>query len=80
MPRSRIEITIDEELLLILDRLVRSKVFPSRSQAFQLAMEETLERMRGGEPASECVKLDPGSRQVPADEAPPAELERWPSF
>jgi Arc/MetJ-type ribon-helix-helix transcriptional regulator len=68
MPRSKIAIAIDEKLLQVLDRLVRSRVFPSRSQAIQVALEEKLERMRAGRLARECAKLDPAAEKALAEE------------
>ena len=45
MSVSKIAISLDESLLVRLDRLVRSRVFPSRSRAIQDAVEEKLARL-----------------------------------
>ena len=45
MATSKIAISIDEEILEQVDRLVREKVFPSRSRAIQDAVREKLGRL-----------------------------------
>jgi len=47
MSRSKVAISLDQHLLLRLDRLVKGAGFPSRSQAIQVAIEEKLERIEG---------------------------------
>ena len=80
MPRAKIAIAIDEKLLAVLDRLVRARVFPNRSQAIQAALEEKLERLQAGRLARECAKLDPEAEQALADEGLSADAERWPAY
>jgi Arc/MetJ-type ribon-helix-helix transcriptional regulator len=80
VPRSKIAIAIDEKLLQVLDRLVRSRVFPNRSQAIQVALEEKLERMQAGRLARECAKLDPEDEKALADEGLSGDAERWPAY
>ena len=45
MQTAKIAITIDQGTLLRLDRLVTQKVFPSRSNAIQVAIQEKIERL-----------------------------------
>ncbi len=59
MSTTKIAITIDEELLGKLDRLVSSRVFPNRSKAIQEAVQEKLSRVNKSRLARECAKLDP---------------------
>ena len=59
MSTAKIAITIEEELLGKLDRLVASKVFPNRSKAIQEAIQEKLSRVNRSRLARECAKLDP---------------------
>jgi Arc/MetJ-type ribon-helix-helix transcriptional regulator len=56
MTKANVAVSLDEGLLNRLDRLVRKAVFPNRSQAIQVAVEEKLERVRI---AWECARLDP---------------------
>lgn len=80
MPRSKIAIAIDEKVLQVLDRLVRSGVFPSRSRAFQIALEEKLERMQAGRLARECAKLDPEAEKALAEEGLGEDVGQWPAY
>ena len=43
MARSKVAISLEESTLNRLDRLVEEEVFPNRSQAIQVAVEEKLE-------------------------------------
>ena len=68
MSIAKIVITIREDVLEKLDRLVRSKAFPNRSEAIQQAVEEKLARIGRGRLARECAKLDPKFEQALAEE------------
>lgn len=79
MSRAKIAITIDEQALSEVDRLVRSGVFPNRSQAFELAVIERLDRMQRSRLARECSKLDAAEEQALANETYAGEVE-WPEY
>jgi Arc/MetJ-type ribon-helix-helix transcriptional regulator len=49
MSTAKVAITIDEDVLAKLDRLVKRKVFASRSQAIQEAISDKLEQVEQGE-------------------------------
>ncbi len=68
MSVAEITISIDEQLLNRLDLLVQSRVFPSRSQAVQSAVQEKIVRLNRTRLAQECAKLDPLEEQAFADE------------
>ena len=68
MPRAKIAVTLDEETLERIDRLVQERVFPNRSRAIQTAVREKLEKMGRNRLAQECAKLDPAQEQALADE------------
>jgi metal-responsive CopG/Arc/MetJ family transcriptional regulator len=68
MGTAKTAITIDEELLVRLDRLVGEKRFDNRSRAVQEAIREKLHRMDRGRLARECEKLDPSFEQQLAEE------------
>ncbi len=55
----KIAITIDEQLLAELDALVAAGVYPNRSQAISLALEEKRNFLRQRRFEIECNKLDP---------------------
>jgi len=80
MSQSKIAITIDDELLVKLDRLVKERRFPNRSRAVQEAIRDKLERLKRGRLARECAKLDPKEEQSMAEEAMGVDAELWPEY
>jgi metal-responsive CopG/Arc/MetJ family transcriptional regulator len=60
--------TLDEDLLKRLDRLVKNRTFENRSRAIQEAVSEKLARLDRGRLARECAKLDRKSEQTMAEE------------
>jgi Arc/MetJ-type ribon-helix-helix transcriptional regulator len=79
MSRAKIAITVDEEALSEVDDLVKAGVFPNRSQAFELAVKERLDRMRRTRLARESAKLDPVEERALAEEWLAGEVE-WPEY
>ena len=75
----KIAVTIDENLLQQVDRLVAEKRFPNRSRAIQDAVREKLERMQGGRLARELAKLYVAFEQKMADDGLGNESE-WPEY
>ena len=59
--------SLQKETLERLDRLVASRVFPSRSGAIQEAVEEKLARVGHTRLAEECEKLDMAAEQAMAE-------------
>jgi len=80
MPRAKVAISLEQATLNRLDRLVRRRMFPSRSQAIQEAVAEKLARLERSRLARECAKLDPRHEKALAEEGLPDELERWPEY
>ena len=80
MQTAKIAITIDQGTLVRLDRLVMQKVFPSRSNAIQIAVQEKIERLDRIRLARECAKLDPREEQALAEEGVAQELAQWPEY
>jgi len=80
MGRSKIAITLDEETLSAVDRLVSEHRFPNRSQAIQQALDEKLARLSQRRLAQECAKLDPDFEQSLAEEGVGGELAAWPEY
>lgn len=80
MSTAKIAITIREDLLDKLDRLVKSRVFSNRSKAVQEAVEEKLARISRGRLARECAKLDPKLEQALAEEGFSREIDEWPEY
>jgi len=80
MSTAKIAITIEEELLGKLDRLVSSKVFPNRSKASQEAVQEKLSRVNRSRLARECAKLDPKYEKALAEEGISQDMGEWPEY
>lgn len=63
----RITVSIDARQVVQLDRLVAQKLFRSRSDALQEALQSWLSRARKRRFAKECAKLDPKHEQAFAE-------------
>ena len=80
MSQAKIAISLDEQMLQQLDGLVAEAIFPSRSQAIQLAVQEKLARMERGRLARECAKLDPAFESALAEEGFAEDASAWPAY
>lgn len=80
MSSTKIAVTIDQNLLTRLDRLVKERRFPNRSRAVQEALRDKLERLERSRLARECAKLDPAFEQQLAEEGLTEDLEQWPAY
>lgn len=77
---AKVTISIDQNLLNNIDRLVKSNVFASRSQALQVAIQEKIVRLNKTRLLQEAAKLDPIIEQSLADEGLASELSTWPEY
>jgi Arc/MetJ-type ribon-helix-helix transcriptional regulator len=80
MGKAKVAITLEEETLEKVDRLIKLQVFPNRSRAIQEAVEEKLERLERSRLAAECAKLDPAFEKALAEEGLSADLAAWPEY
>ena len=80
MPKTKIAVTLETELLQELDDLIASARFPNRSQAIEAAVAEKLDRIRRGRLARESAKLDPKEEKALAEEGLGTELKEWPEY
>lgn len=80
MRKEKIAITLDNEFIDELDRLVEKHVFQSRSQAIREAVSEKLLRMKSTRLASECSKLDPSFEKAMAEEGLTEDASEWPQY
>ncbi len=80
MSTAKVAITLDEDLLRRLDRLVKNRLFENRSRAIQEAVREKLSRLDRDRLARECAKLDRKFEQALAEEGLSVELEEWPGY
>ena len=80
MSKAKIAITLDEQFIEDIDRLVSTHIFQSRSQAIQEAVEEKLKRLKRTRLARECSKLDLDFEKAMAEEGMTEDLRRWPEY
>jgi Arc/MetJ-type ribon-helix-helix transcriptional regulator len=80
MPKAKVAVTLDSQLIDRVDRLVKAERFPNRSQAIEIALAEKLERLDRGRLARECAKLNPKEERALADEGLLADHESWPEY
>lgn len=80
MSTAKVAITIEQNLLTELDRLVRQHVFPNRSRAIQEAVQEKLIRASANRLAHECAKLDRKFEQALAEEGFSTDGVSWPEY
>ncbi len=80
MTVAKIAISIDQSLLARIDTLVKRKLFRSRSEVFQLAVGEQIDRLDSDVLARECGKLDPQEEQAFADIGLSTDLTEWPAY
>lgn len=80
MPKAKIAISLDENTLEKLDRLVEEEVFPNRSQAVEAAVTEKIDRLEHSRLAQECAKLNPEFEQSLAEEGLSEDISEWPEY
>ena len=80
MPVAKIAITLEQDILSEIDRLVRQHVFPNRSRAIQEAVREKVTRLSVNRLAKECAKLDPKAEQALSEEGMNKEVASWPEY
>ncbi len=80
MGKTKIAITLDEEFIGELDRLVDEHFFQNRSQAIQDAVSEKLARMKCNRLSMECAKLDPVFERAMAEEGIAEDVSQWPEY
>lgn len=80
MSTTKIAISLDSDLLKIIDEFVKERLYPNRSKAIQEAIREKVERLNKSRLAIECAKLDPDYERAMADEGIAAEMDEWPEF
>jgi len=78
MPTTKVAITVDQQLLRLVDRWVIQGRYPSRSQAIQAAVREKVERWNHTRLADEVAKLNPKEERAMAEEAFAGDA--WPEF
>jgi metal-responsive CopG/Arc/MetJ family transcriptional regulator len=80
MPKSKIAITLDRSIVGEIDRLVKKRTYPNRSQAIEEAMREKLHRLKKSRLAEEVAKLDPRLERAMAEEGLSQDASEWPEY
>jgi len=80
MGTAKVAITIDDETLQRLDRLVKEHVFPNRSKAIQEAVQDKINRLEKTRLARECMKLNPSYEKALAEEGISEDVTEWPEY
>jgi Arc/MetJ-type ribon-helix-helix transcriptional regulator len=80
MPKTKVALTLDSDLLEQVDELVERRRFRSRSQAVEAALSDKLQRLARTRLASESVKLNPREEKRLADEGLAHDFESWPEY
>jgi Arc/MetJ-type ribon-helix-helix transcriptional regulator len=80
MASAKIAISLNQDTVERLDRLVVEGVYPSRSRAIQEALDERLSRLSRDRLARECAKLDSEFESELAEEGMASEVEQWPEY
>jgi Arc/MetJ-type ribon-helix-helix transcriptional regulator len=80
MGKAKIAITLDEEYIEQIDRLIGKHVFQSRSQAVQEAVGDKLQRIKRSRLSKECAKLDPVFEKAIAEEGLHEDIGEWPEY
>ena len=76
----KVALTIESRLLHQVDDLVSQRRFRNRSQAFESAVADKLERLARTRLARECAKLNPREEKRFADEGIVGALDGWPEY
>jgi metal-responsive CopG/Arc/MetJ family transcriptional regulator len=80
MSIAKVTVSIESNLLKKVDYLVKSKVFPNRSQAIQIAVQEKVAKIDQNRLARECEKLDKQEERAMADFGLASEVSEWQEY
>lgn len=73
MPKTKVVITLDRELLAEVDEIISAGAFPNRSQAIEVALSEAPASRAHARLIRGCAKLDPNEERTLAEESMGAE-------
>ena len=80
MPKTKVALTLDADLLGQVDELVARQKFLNRSQAVEAALADKLRRLARTRLAREAAKLNPAEEKRVADEGLADALDAWPEY
>ena len=70
MALTKVAVTLEQKTLVKLDKLVKQKVFPTRNEAIQVAVEAVVDKLNRTDRKrfeKECAKLDPEFEKAMAE-------------
>ena len=80
MPKTKVALTLDTDLVHRVDELVLSRRFRNRSQAIEAALSDKLERLARTRLARESAKLNPREEKRLAEDGLIDALDSWPEY
>jgi metal-responsive CopG/Arc/MetJ family transcriptional regulator len=80
VPKTKVALTLDAELLERVDELVAKRRFRNRSQAVEAALADKVQRLARTRLARESAKLNPKEEKRLADEGLVDALDSWPEY
>lgn len=80
MPKTKVAVTVESELLSELDALVEDGRYPNRSHAIEAAVAAELRRHRRTRLAEACSALDVAEERALADAGLGADAADWPEY
>jgi len=80
MPKTKVALTLDSDLLEQVDDLVQRKRFRNRSQAVETALADKLHRLARTRLAREAAKLNRREEKQLSEESLVDALESWPEY
>jgi Arc/MetJ-type ribon-helix-helix transcriptional regulator len=80
MPKTKVALTLETDLVDRVDELVASRLFRNRSQAIEAALSDKLQRLARTRLARESAKLNPGEEKRLAEDGMDDVLDSWPEY
>jgi Arc/MetJ-type ribon-helix-helix transcriptional regulator len=80
MPKTKVALTLDADLVERVDELVVRRRFRSRSQAIESALADKLQRLARTRLARESAKLNIREEKRLADEGLARDFDGWPEY
>ncbi len=80
MPKTKVALTLDADLLERVDELVAKQRFRNRSQAVEAALADKIQRLARTRLARESAKLNPKEEKRLAEQGLVDALDSWPEY
>jgi metal-responsive CopG/Arc/MetJ family transcriptional regulator len=80
MPKTKVALTLEADLIEQVDELVQRRRFRNRSQAVEAALADKLRRLARTRLATESAKLNPREEKQLAEEDMAADSAAWPEY